>query len=32
MTLEEAIKDKNRPLSVSPYEWMQYTIAKDKDE
>ena len=31
MTLEEAIADKNRPLSVSPYEWMQYRAAEDKE-
>lgn len=31
MTLEEAIADRNRPLSVSPYEWMQYREAEDKE-
>ena len=32
MTLQEAIKDKNRPLSVSPHEWMQYEQAKEYEE
>lgn len=32
MTLQEAIKDNNRPLSVSPYEWMQYEKAKQQEE
>ena len=31
MTFEEAIADRNRPLSVSPYEWMQYREAEDKE-
>lgn len=32
MTLDEAIRDKNRPLSVAPAEWMEYQKAKDADE
>lgn len=32
MTLQEAVKDKNRPLSVSPHEWMQYEQAKQHEE
>lgn len=32
MTLQEAVKDKNRPLSVSPHEWMQYEQAKEHEE
>ena len=32
MTLEEAIKDQKRPLSVSPMQWMQYVEANDKQE
>lgn len=32
MTLDEAIRDKNRPLSVAPAEWMEYQKAKDVDE
>ena len=29
MTLQEAIQDKNRPLSVPPQQWMQYEQAKE---
>ena len=32
MTLEEAIKDQKRPLSVSPMQWMQYKQANQKDQ
>ncbi len=32
MTLQEAIMDKSRPLSVTPQEWMQYEEAKDHEE
>ena len=32
MTLEEAINDKNRPLSVSPDEWMRYEQASDRED
>lgn len=32
MTLQEAIMDKNRPLSVSPHEWMQYEQAKQYEQ
>ena len=32
MTLQEAIMDKNRPLSVSPHEWMQYEQAKQHEQ
>lgn len=32
MTLQEAIMDKNRPLSVPPQQWMQYEQAKEYEE
>ena len=32
MTIDEAIADKDRPLSVSPYEWVQYRKAEEKDD
>lgn len=32
MTLQEAIMDKNRPLSVPPQQWMQYEQAKQYEE
>lgn len=32
MTLQEAIDDKKRPLSVSPSEWMQYSEAREHEE
>ena len=32
MTLQEAIADRNRPLSMSPREWMQYEEAKEQEE
>ncbi len=32
MTIEEAIADKNRPLSMSPKEWMQYEEAREHEE
>ena len=32
MTLQEAIMDPSRPLSVPPQEWMQYEEAKDEEE
>lgn len=32
MTLEQSINDKNRPLSVSPFEWMQYKEANEKED
>ena len=32
MTLEEAIADKDRPLSVPPGEWIQYAEAKETED
>jgi hypothetical protein len=32
MTFQEAIKDPNRPLSMTPQEWMQYEEAKENEE
>lgn len=32
MTFQEAIKDPNRPLSMTPQEWMQYEEARDVEE
>lgn len=32
MTFQEAATDKNRPLSMTPREWMQYSEAKDQEE
>ena len=32
MTLQEAIRDPNRPLSMTPQEWMQYDEAKEQEE
>ncbi len=32
MTLQEAIADPNRPLSMTPQEWMQYEEAKEQEE
>lgn len=32
MTLQQAIMDPDRPLSVSPYQWIQYEEAKDNEE
>lgn len=32
MTLQEAIADPNRPLSMTPKEWMQYDEAKEQEE
>ena len=32
MTFQEAIKDPNRPLSMTPQEWMQYEEAKEAEE
>lgn len=32
MTFQEAIKDPNRPLSMTPQEWMQYEEAKEQEE
>jgi hypothetical protein len=32
MTLQEAILDKNRPLSVTPQEWILYEEAKEHEE
>lgn len=32
MTLQEAIMDKNRPLSVPPQQWMQYEQAKQHEQ
>lgn len=32
MTFQEAVKDPNRPLSMTPQEWMQYEEARDVEE
>ncbi len=32
MTLQEAMYDPNRPLSMTPQEWMQYEEAKEQEE
>lgn len=32
MTLQEAMVDPNRPLSMTPREWMQYEEAKEQEE
>ena len=32
MTLQEAMRDQNRPLSMTPQEWMQYEEAKEQEE
>ena len=32
MTLQEAMADPNRPLSMTPREWMQYEEAKEQEE
>lgn len=32
MTLQEAMVDPNRPLSMTPKEWMQYEEAKEQEE
>lgn len=32
MTLQEAMTDPNRPLSMTPREWMQYEEAKEQEE
>ena len=32
MTFQEALSDPNRPLSMTPKEWMQYEEAKEKEE
>ena len=32
MTLQEAIADQNRPLSMTPREWMQYDEAREQEE
>ena len=32
MTLQEAMADPNRPLSMTPREWMQYEEAKEHEE
>ena len=32
MTLQEAMADPNRPLSMTPREWMQYEEAKEQGE
>ena len=32
MTIDEAIKDKDRPLSMTPQEWMQYVEAADEED
>jgi len=32
MTLQEAIADPNRPLSMTPKEWMEYDEAKEQEE
>lgn len=32
MTLEEAIADKDRPLSMTPMEWMQYEEASEEED
>ena len=32
MTLQEAMADPNRPLSMTPKEWMQYDEAREQEE
>ena len=32
MTLQEAIKDKDRPLSMTPEQWMHYVQADEKED
>lgn len=32
MTLQQAIIDPNRPLSMTPQQWMQYTQAQEKQD
>lgn len=32
MTLQEAIMDKDRPLSMTPQQWMQYTQANEIEQ
>lgn len=32
MTIDEAINDKDRPLSMTPQEWMQYVEATEEED